>query len=57
MGLCLQLMHSMTWSNSTKIDSAWKRKVATDMLDSLSEYRYVEVYIHDLIYLRGAQLG
>lgn len=34
-----QLIHAMPWHSPPSIDSQWKRRVAADMLDSLSETR------------------
>nr|XP_006816396.1 PREDICTED: dual serine/threonine and tyrosine protein kinase-like [Saccoglossus kowalevskii] len=34
-----QVIRSMPWSNPPKVDAEWKKKVALDMMNSLSEYK------------------
>ena len=38
----IQLVQSMPWNSPPKIDTEWKRKLATDILNNLSEARFVE---------------
>ena len=42
-----QLMHTMPWKTPPVINEDWKRNVAADMLDSLSESRSV-IFLHFL---------
>ena len=43
--LYIQLVQSMPWSSLPKIDTEWKRKLATDILNNLSEARFVELEV------------
>lgn len=35
-------MRLVPWNTAPKLDATWKRRVAVDMLDSLSEAKYFE---------------
>ena len=45
MYLYIQLVQSMPWNSPPKIDTEWKRKLATDILNNLSEARFVELEV------------
>ena len=44
MDAVFQLMMSMPWKSPPQVDSEWKKKVASEMLSSLSEARCVFKY-------------
>ena len=46
-------MRLVPWNTAPKLDAAWKRRVAVNMLDSLSEAKYVYMYLYRSEYMNN----